>query len=277
LRLAALAAVVAIGGVIALRQGPVMAVVGFALAAWLIAATAIELADRIRLFRIPLGQSLGRLAGLPRAAIGMAVAHGALGIVVLGITASAAWRAERILIMAPGDTVAIAGYRVTLDNVAPSPGPNYTALRATMTVRDSDGGFVTRLYPEKRNFITPPQSTTEAAIHTTLLADLYAVIGDPGAKTAADARADAPGSPPAQGQSGWTVRIYHNPLVPWIWIGAVIMVFGGLISLSDRRLRIGAPRRSRQAVDDASGAPGANIQGASGTKIQGASGTGGAE
>ena len=70
------------------------------------------------------------------------------------------------------------------------------------------------------------RNTTEAAIYTTLFADLYAVIGDP------------------NGKGGFAVRLYHNPLVPWIWIGALIMFAGGGISLSDRRHRIGAPRRS---------------------------------
>jgi cytochrome c-type biogenesis protein CcmF len=71
--------------------------------------------------------------------------------------------------------------------------------------------------------------TTEAAIHTTWLADLYAVIGDP------------------DGEGGWSVRIYHNPLVPWIWLGAILIVVGGGVSLTDRRLRVGAPRRARRA------------------------------
>ncbi|MEE8500685.1 MAG: cytochrome c-type biogenesis CcmF C-terminal domain-containing protein, partial [Kiloniellales bacterium] len=70
---------------------------------------------------------------------------------------------------------------------------------------------------------------TEAAIHTTGMADLYAVIGD------------------ADGQGGWTVRIFHQPMLPWIWAGTLIMVLGGVLSLSDRRLRVGAPTRRRKA------------------------------
>ena len=67
-----------------------------------------------------------------------------------------------------------------------------------------------------------------------MLADLYAVIGE---------RQNAGAG--AKGKDGWTIRLYHNPLVPWIWIGAVIMVLGGLISLTDRRYRVGAPERQR--------------------------------
>jgi cytochrome c-type biogenesis protein CcmF len=169
----------------------------------------------------------------------MTVAHSAMAVIVLGITASSAWQSERILVMTPGQTVEIAGYRIVLDRVERVPGPNYLAERAILTAT-RDGATVAVLRPEKRTYTTPPQTTTEAAIHTTLMADLYAVLGDPAAA--------APGS----GATGWTVRLYHNPLVPWIWIGAVIMVMGGLVSLTDRRHRVGVPtRRARGSADAA--------------------------
>ena len=84
------------------------------------------------------------------------------------------------------------------------------------------------LYPEKRKYWVQTMDTTEAAIHTTWIEDIYIAIGDPAAS------------------GGLAVRIYHNPLVPWIWIGAAVMVVGGLISLSDRRHRVGAPNRARR-------------------------------
>jgi cytochrome c-type biogenesis protein CcmF len=239
LRVALLLAVAAAAAIYALQGGPLLAVAGVALAVWLIAGTLTELALRIGLGRMALSRSLSRLVGLPRAAVGMTIAHASLGIVILGITASSAWQAEKILIMAPGETTAIAGYAVRFDGVATVAGPNYTSERATLTVTRDGQPFVT-LTPEKRRFITPPQVTTEAAIHTTFLADLYAVLGDPGATQAG-----------AENAKGWTVRLYHNPLVPWIWIGAVFMVVGGLVSLTDRRYRVGAPTRARNAAGEA--------------------------
>ena len=230
LRLAAAAAVAALMA-LGLRGGPVLAVVGVTLAVWLIAGALTELAERIKLFRAPVRETLHRLRRLPRAAIGMAVAHGAMGVMVLGITASSAWQTEKIQVMAPGDTLAIAGYKIRLESVRQVPGPNYMAERATLRAKRG-GRLVTTLSPERRSYTTPPQTTTEAAIHTTLLADLYAVIGE---------RSAASGDTKA----GWTVRLYHNPLVPWIWLGAMIMVLGGMISLTDRRYRIGAPTRAR--------------------------------
>jgi len=231
LRLAAAAAAVAALMALGLRGGPVLAVVGVTLAVWLIAGALTELAERIKLFRAPVRETLHRLRRLPRAAIGMAVAHGAMGVMVLGITASSAWQTEKIQVMAPGDTLAIAGYKIRLESVRQVPGPNYMAERATLRAKRG-GRLVTTLSPERRSYTTPPQTTTEAAIHTTLLADLYAVIGE---------RSAASGDTKA----GWTVRLYHNPLVPWIWLGAMIMVLGGMISLTDRRYRIGAPTRAR--------------------------------
>ena len=149
--------------------------------------------------------------------------------IVLGITGPAAWQSERILVMAPGESTEIAGYHITFKKVEQVPSANYTAERATIDVARA-GKPITTLYPEKRRFTNPPQVTTEAAIHTTWLADLYAVIGDP------------------DGEGGWSVRIYHNPLVPWIWLGAILIVVGGAVSLTDRRLRVGAPRRARAAA-----------------------------
>jgi cytochrome c-type biogenesis protein CcmF len=92
-----------------------------------------------------------------------------------------------------------------------------------------DGRRIARLSPEKRLYPVQNMPTTEAAIHTTGLADLYVALGD------------------SDGQGGWTVRIFHEPLVPWIWAGSLFMVLGGFISLTDRRLRFGAPARRRAA------------------------------
>ena len=198
---------------------------GMALAAWLVVGSAVQLAERIELFRGPLGDSARRLRMLPRSAIGMALAHGALGIMVAGITASSAWQIERIQLMRPGEAIAIGGYRVSFDGVAPIRGPNYEGERGAFVVT-RDGSPVTRLAAEKRRYPAERSATTEAAIHGTVLGDLYVVLGD---------RAES---------GAWSTRIYFNPLVAWIWGGAVLMAAGGFISLTDRRLRIGAPRRA---------------------------------
>jgi cytochrome c-type biogenesis protein CcmF len=196
----------------------------------------VELAGRIRLFAVPLTQSLRRLGALPRSSLGMTLAHGGLAIAILGMTGSSVWQQERILTMAPGESISLAGYVFRFDGVTQVAGPNYTARRASFDVRRGDRP-VAVLRPETRSYPVERQSTTEAAIRTTFAGDLYAVIGEP------------------QGTAGaHVVRLYFNPLVAWIWAGCAIMVAGGLLSLSDRRHRVGAPARRRAAAGN--GVPG---------------------
>ena len=204
---------------------------GIGLAVWLAGAVLTEFAGRIGLFRVSAGESWRRAIGLPRAAFGMSAAHMGLAVLVAGVTASSAWRSEIITAMRPGDTAEVAGYGFTLDGVTDIDGPNYSALRASFTL-SWQGEALAVMTPENRFYPVQGTQTTEAAIRTTLLADLYAVIGDP-----------------VEGDSGgFAVRLYHNPLVPWIWGGALMMVAGGLVSLTDRRYRVGVPARRGSAV-----------------------------
>jgi cytochrome c-type biogenesis protein CcmF len=205
-------------------DGPVLAVLGMALAAWLGAGTLVELAGRIQLFRAPLFDSLGRLARLPRASWGMTLAHLGLAVAIVGITGAAAWKVERIQNMKQGQTVSVSGIDYTFTGAREVPGPNYTALRGSFTA-SRDGETIADLFPEKRVYPVEGRPSTEAAIHSTILGDLYAVIGEP------------------DGDGGFVTRLYYNPLVPWIWAGTLIMMLGGLVSLTDRRHRIGAPTR----------------------------------
>jgi len=203
--------------------------VGLGITAWLVVGSLVEMAERIALFRVPLGASLRRAAGLPRAAWGMALAHGALGIMVAGITATSAWQTEKIQAIKLGDSVEVAGYTLRFDSVGPIKGPNYDGQRGHFTVLKGDK-VVTVLLSEKRRYPVENNTTTEAGILWTPLGDLYAVLGD------------------RAGPKGWTTRFYFNPLVSWIWFGAVLMALGGLISLTDRRHRVGAPKRAARAV-----------------------------
>ncbi len=212
------------------RDGPWLALPGMAIGTWVIVGSLTELADRVRLFRVSLGQSLRRAAGLPRAAWGMTLGHLGIGAVVLGIVAVSAWEIEVLKVMKPGDEVEVAGYTLTFEGAEPEPGPNYSAIRGRFQV-SRDGRPVTVMTPESRGYANPPMETTEAAIRPRLSGDLYAVIGDP------------------VGDGAWSVRIYHKPMIHWIWGGATIMVLGGLISLSDRRHRLGVPKSRRQKAE----------------------------
>jgi cytochrome c-type biogenesis protein CcmF len=235
LKLAFAAAAAAALGAVALEGGPVLAVLAMGLAAWLLVGTLAEWADRIKLFRAPPGESLRRIRTLPRSAHGMTLAHAGLAIAMAGMTAAASWKAESVQTMRPGESVDLAGYTYRLDRVDAVQGPNYSSDMALVTI-SRGGRQVAQVTPEKRLYPVQQMPTTEAGIHTTGLADLYVVIGDPD---------DA---------GGWTVRLFHEPMVPWIWAGVVLMVIGGGVSLSDRRLRIGAPSRRAKAPAGAAAA-----------------------
>jgi cytochrome c-type biogenesis protein CcmF len=220
------AVLVALLGLYVTKGGPVLAVLGLALAAWVALGALSEWAERVRLFRAPPPESWRRAVALPRAAHGMTLAHFGLAVTVAGIAASA-WESERIEVLHPGDSLPIAGYVLHLGEISKVDGPNFTADRADITVT-RDGSVVTQMHPEKRFFPVQQMPTSVTAIHTNLLADLYVALGD------------------SDGKGGWTLRAYWKPLVPWIWIGAVFMAAGGVISLSDRRWRVGiAARRAR--------------------------------
>jgi cytochrome c-type biogenesis protein CcmF len=219
---------------------PVLAVLGIALAAWAAAGALTEFAERVRLFRVPLAESGRRAAGLPRSAWGMMLAHFGVGVFVAGVTASSAWQIEKVQLVRPGDTIEIAGYDFAFKGAVEEQGPNYIARRGRFEV-SRNGRPVTVLEPAKRFYPVQRQTTTEAAIYTLWIADLYAVISDPNEPNQTGGGPALPIAPDA----AWAARLYYNPLVPWIWIGALIMAFGGMVSLTDRRHRIGAPLPAR--------------------------------
>ncbi len=227
--LAALLAVLAAIATLALSAGKAsLAPIGIAIGVWVMAGALGEWLLRIKFFEAGREEIVRRARNLPRSAYGTMLAHFGVGLMVVGIVATTAYREEHILVMKPGDTVEAAGYEVTFKQSKSGRGPNYREELAVFTVTRG-GAPVTELVPSKRIYDMPPQPTTEAGIHNSWRGDLYIVIGDQQLEG-----------------GGYAVRVYFNPLVRFIWIGALIMFFGGAASLSDRRLRIGAPvRRAR--------------------------------
>jgi cytochrome c-type biogenesis protein CcmF len=226
-------AILSVLGVLAIwymtMGGPVLAYLSILLAIWLFLATLREWALRIRLFDVPFKEALRRARNLPRATHGMTMAHAGLAVAIFGFVGSSAWKSEQVVFVGPGSNIFIAGFDVTFEGVQRLSGPNYFADRGTLVVR-RDGEIVTMLYPERRTFPVAQSSTTESAIRSTLAGDLYASIA-------------APASEDAEESGAWTLRILYEPLVNFIWIGSFMLVLGGGLSLSDRRLRVGAPRR----------------------------------
>jgi cytochrome c-type biogenesis protein CcmF len=223
----AAAAALSLGGVVwGLQSGTgLLAPVGLALAAWLILGVLVELFERAGLPGAAPGAALARLARLPRADWGKLIAHAGLGLSVMGIAAVSAWEVEDIRLAKPGDAIPLGGYEIRFEGVSEGQGPNYAYQRGLFTVW-RDGAQVTTLAPEKRIYPVQGMPTTEAAIDSGLTRDLYLVLGDK------QARGEA-----------WAVRSYLKPLANWIWLGALVMALGGVVSLTDRRYRVGAAAR----------------------------------
>jgi cytochrome c-type biogenesis protein CcmF len=216
------------------QGGPVLAPFALGLAAFVIGGALTDLAERTALFRVPFQKSLLRAGGLPRSAWGTVLAHLGLGVTLIGIIGETQFGAERIAEMSPGQTISIAGYDLHYDRMEKRQGPNYSELVAEFTVRRGDTVIGT-MDPSRRNYPSRAMTRTEASLMARGVSQLYVSLGDP-----------SPGGLMA-------VRVYHKPLVLLIWLGAVVMVVGGALSLSDRRLRVGAPRpaRSRAAMQPA--------------------------
>jgi cytochrome c-type biogenesis protein CcmF len=225
---ALLAAVVAAGAFALQHGGPVLAPFGIGVAIFVMAGAVTDIVERTMILRVPFGAALRRAAGLPRSAWGTAVAHFGIGVTLMGLVVVTAWGAERIAALRPGETVDIANYRLTFEGVFGRNGPNYHDVVGRFIVRRTNGDLLGIMEPSRRTFPARAMATTEAALMRRGVSQIYLSLGDP----------NPDGTVP--------VRLYYKPRVLLIWLGAVIMFVGGGLSLSDRRLRIGAPRPARK-------------------------------
>src|SRR2546427_8519199 len=130
-----------------------------------------------------------------------------------------------------GDTVSVGGYQFQLKGLKQVPGPNYQAMRADIEV-SKDGPPFALMQPEKRAFTASQTVTSEPAIDRSIWRDLYLSLGD-----------EVEGG-------AWTVRVYHKPLVNWIWGGALLMAIGGAFAVTDRRYAL-ARKQARQPAEKA--------------------------
>ncbi len=232
--LAALLALVAGGLVFALQEPRKLpAIAGVALGAWLVAGSIAELAERGRAGQAAPGQVLRRLGRLPRGAWGMTLAHIGVGVFIMGACFETAWRIEAAKVMGVGDHLTLGAYELSLQSVGALDGPNYAAERAVVSVTRA-GQEVCRATPARRFYPVQRQTTSKVAICPPGISDIYIVLGE---------RRAGP-----TGQPTWLVRAYWNRWSRLIFIGPLIMALGGAISLSDRRLRFGLPKRAAKAA-----------------------------
>ena len=217
-------------------RATLLAALGAGLAAWLMLGSLTDLVIKAGAGKASLATMARRLSGLPGSVFGTALAHFGLGVTVLGIVAVTSFQTENIVTMKKGDTLAVAGYTLRFDGTEREQGPNYIDDRADFALLDTAGRKLDTIASAKRLYTARRMPTTEAGIKTFVFSQLYVSLGDPG----------------ANGQM--VVRVWYKPLVTLIWIGALFMMAGGMASLADRRLRVGAPSSARKPAKAATGA-----------------------
>jgi len=230
-RLVVAAGAAALCGVVwfaVVQPGKVFTAFAVVMGVWLIVGALSELAVRTRFGAVPLAEALRRLGHLPRGAWGMTLAHVGLGVFVLGASVETSGRVEAAEALAIGQSVKVGAYTLTLDGVSPVQGPNYAADRATISVVGPNGPAHT-MSPERRYYPANHQQTSQVAIDAKGPSDLYIVLGE---------QREGP-------KPSWLIRAYWNPWARLIFAGPLLMALGGLVSLSDGRLRIAAGARSK--------------------------------
>jgi cytochrome c-type biogenesis protein CcmF len=186
-------------------------VCAFAVAGWLIGASILSFIKR---------------KGARASAFAAALAHAGLGVTLMGVAGTTLWRSEALTVLAPGQTMTVGPYTLRFDGVTQEQGPNYRASRAHIALMDGTR-VQSLLTPEQRIYPAEGQDTANTAIRTTGFQDLYLALGDD------------------RGNGRWTLRAYVSPLAPFIWLGGLVMAFGGMLSLWGR---LRAPAQVPSAV-----------------------------
>ncbi|SMG00232.1 heme lyase CcmF/NrfE family subunit [Burkholderia singularis] len=216
-----------------LSLGPTL---GFLMAYWIVASVATDLWERVR----PTGgvktKLIARLRLLPRAMIGMMIAHLGVAAFAFGVSMVKTFEVERDVRMDVGDTTELAGYVFAFRGVRDMQGPNYDGVQGLIEVT-RNGRPVVQLRPEKRIYRVQRTPMTEAAIDPGLTRDLYVSLGEP-----------------IHGGGTWIVRVYVKPFVDWIWGGCLLMAIGGALAASDRRYRARSKADQRRTACASSGA-----------------------
>ncbi|WLS09206.1 heme lyase CcmF/NrfE family subunit [Shinella sumterensis] len=224
---AAIGLVVAAAVMYAQSGGPLLAYFGIAIGFYMIAGAVTDLWLRAGIGKVTGNVAFRRFIGLPGSAFGTALAHIGVGVTVIGIVAVTAFETEHVVEMKPGMQVEAGGFTLTFDGMRRGQGPNYSEESGHFTVARG-GTVVTDIWSSKRFYTARRMPTTEAGIRTFWFSQLYVSLGD------------------AMADGGIVVRVWWKPMILCIWMGTLIMMAGGAVSLFDRRLRVGAPQKARK-------------------------------
>ena len=200
--------------------GSASAFLGLFLGLWLILGTIYEFLIKVGL-KLSFHTFLKRSLQLPRSAYGMSLAHIGVAIFVIGVTVSSAWKIEIEQPIIKGEKVVINNIELKFLNINNVEGPNWIAERGKFEVVRL-GKTTEFLYPERRFYPASKINTSEPAIMSNAFFDLYIVLGES-----------------LNNDESYSLRVYYSPFINWIWFGIMCMVLGGLLSVSDRKHRLG--------------------------------------
>jgi len=201
-----------------------MTTFGLALAFWVIGSTISGIRDRLK--------PHNNLRHIPRGYWGMVLGHIGIAVFVIGVTLTSSYSTEKDIRLVPGEVYQMNEYDFAFKGVNIIKGPNYTAYRGQIEV-SQNGEKIAFLEPEKRTYLVQKMPMTEAAIDDGLTRDIYVALGED------------------LGKQAWSLRLYHKPFIRFIWLGSLIMAFGGLLAATDRRYRTLARRSSAAAAQTA--------------------------
>ncbi|VAW65056.1 Cytochrome c heme lyase subunit CcmF [hydrothermal vent metagenome] len=207
-------------------------VVAAMLAIWITLTNLLTIADRVKGKK----NKLQVLLNTPRGHYGMSIAHIGVAMFVMGITVTNLYSTEKDIRLMKGEAYEIQDYKFVFEGVQNATGPNFRAAEGWFTVYYQNEKL-TRLHSQKRLYNAGGMPMTEAGIDAGFWRDLYVSIGED-----------------LDGKGAWSVRLYHKPMIRWIWLGTLIMAFGGLLAATDRRYRQSVKRSATQPVDAAAGA-----------------------
>ena len=186
-----------------------LTVVGFALGAFIIGSSLMIPLDRLR-----------RGERLAPAVLGMALAHFGVGLFALGVTVAQSYKVEKDVSLSVGESYSMAGYQFTYGGTRAVTGPNWDGVEAKVTIT-RDGKPVDVLHPQKRVYRVQTNPMTQAGISVGPTRDLFVALGED------------------LGAGRWSMRVQYKPFIRFIWLGALAMAIGGIVSVSDRRYRRG--------------------------------------
>ncbi len=186
------------------------------------------------------------LRSLPMSYYGMQLAHLGVAVLLTGAALTTLYSQEKSVLLGVGESIDLGSYEFEFQGAKPITGPNFRGMEATIAVR-RDGESLRDLYPERRVYLASGTPSTEMAIDAGFWRDLFVTLGE------------------ERGDGAWSMTIYVKPFVRWVWLGTLLMCFGGLLAAADKRYRRVRESRAEAAVTEPSAAR--SVDGIAGVRV----------